>query len=155
LIKFYIALKERKMKAKKRTSLIPLLQEIQRRDGYISKEGIKEIAEKTGASINEIYGIASFYTQFRFTHPAKHCVNVCLGTACHVKGGMDVLEAFERELKIKVGERTSDGEFELQRVACVGCCALAPVVVVDDEVHPKNSPGKIKEIIEKYKGKNA
>lgn len=144
----------KEMKAKKRSALIPLLQDIQKRDGYISRDGIAEISLRTGATINEIYGIASFYTQFRFTPPAKHCINVCLGTACHVKGGLNVLETFERELNIKVGDRTPDREFELQRVACVGCCALAPVVVVDEEVHPKNSPSKVKEIIEKFKGKN-
>lgn len=140
---------------KKRGLIIPLLQEIQKRDGYISRKGMEEIAEKTGTTVNEIYGIASFYAQFRFTPPAKHCINVCLGTACHVKGGMNLLEAFERELHIKVGETTPDREFELHRVACVGCCALAPVVVIDEEVYPKNSPSGVKEIIEKLRKKDA
>lgn len=135
--------------------LVSLLQEAQRKEGYLSRRAMEEIARKTGASVNEVYGVASFYSQFRFTPPAKHCINVCLGTACHVKGGLNVLEAFERELNVKVGQSTPDGEFELQRVACVGCCALAPVVVIDDVVHPKTSPVQVKEMIEKQRKKDA
>lgn len=143
------------VKEKKRSEVIPLLQHYQEKEGYISKKALRDIARITGLTPNEIFGIASFYAQFRFTPPAKHRINVCLGTACHVKGGLNVLEAFERELKVKVGESTPDGEFELQRVACVGCCALAPVVVVDGEVYPKNSPSSVKKIIEKYRKESA
>lgn len=100
-----------------------------------------EIPEST------VYGIATFYNQFRFTPLGKHPVKVCMGTACHLAGGKLVLEAMARELDIQVGGITPDHEFSLERVACVGCCALAPVVVIADSVHPKMNPPKVEEVL--------
>lgn len=138
-----------KVEEKKRSQVIPLLQKYQERDGYISKRSLIEISNQTGLTPNEIFGIASFYAQFRFHPPGKHNIKVCLGTACHVRGGEEILRTFERELGIKVGETTPDREYELERVACLGCCALAPVVVIDGEIRGKVSAVKAREMIKK------
>ena len=130
-----------------RDNLIPILQGIQRKNGYISKEAVNETSNYLDISENEIYGIATFYTQFRFQRPGDHIVKVCLGTACHVQGGARILESVERELGIKPGEITPDHEFDLERVACVGCCALAPVVVADNKVYGKMTTNKVKKVI--------
>ena len=116
---------------KDRRYLISLLQAVQKKLGYISKEAMLKIAEFLDIPRASVYGVATFYNQFRFTPLGKHPVNVCMGTACHLAGGKLVLEAMARELKIEVGGITADHEFSLDRVACVGCCALAPVVVID------------------------
>ena len=115
--------------------LIPILQRVQEHDGFLSEEGIRGIAEYLHISENQVFGVASFYSQFRFSAPGRHSVKVCLGTACHVRGGQILAEAVSRELDVLPGETTADGRFDLQRVACLGCCALAPVVQVDDDIH--------------------
>lgn len=130
-----------------RDNLIPILQGVQRKSGYISKVAVNEISNYLDISENEIYGVATFYAQFRFQRPGDHIVKVCLGTACHVQGGARILESVERELGIKPGEITPDHEFDLERVACIGCCALAPVVVVDNKVFGKMTTNKVKKII--------
>ena len=130
--------------------LIPVLQEVQEFYGYISPGAVDEIAAFTSVSPSEIFGVASFFAQFRFTQPGKHTVKVCLGTACHVRGSDRILELVERQLKIKDGETTSDGLFSLERVACFGCCALAPVVVVDKDVHGRMSSTKAQKLLKKY-----
>lgn len=138
------------MKAEKRRShVIPLLQEYQGKEGYISREALKEISRLTGLTPNEVFGIASFYAQFRFHPPGRHNIKVCLGTACHVRGGEEILRTFERELGINVGETTKDGEYELERVACLGCCALAPVVVVDGDIRGKVTSVKARDVIKR------
>lgn len=119
---------------KERKNLIPLLQEIQARLGYIPREAMQAVGKFMGIADTTVYGVATFYNQFRFIPPGKHHIKVCLGTACHIKGGNIILEAWERKLDIKEGEVTPDREFSLERVACVGCCALAPVSVVEDTV---------------------
>ncbi len=124
---------------KERKNLIPLLQEIQREFRYIPREAMQEIAKFMGISASSIYGVTSFYNQFRFIPPGKHHIKVCLGTACHIKGGNIILESWERKLDIKEGEVTSDREFSLERVACVGCCVLAPVSVVGDTTDGKET----------------
>ena len=111
---------------KNRGSLIPILQDIQERLGYLSEEALSLLESRIDLSVNEIYGVATFYTQFRFRPPARHRIQVCQGTACHVRGSAEVMEELERELSIEAGEVTPDGRFELARVACLGCCALAP-----------------------------
>jgi NADH-quinone oxidoreductase subunit E len=138
------------LEAHGRTSkgLIPLLQWIQTEFGYIPKEMIQVLSRKLKLSEHEIYGVATFYTQFKFIKPGEHQVKVCLGTACHVRGGAVLMETFERELKIKPGEATNDGKFGLERVACMGCCALAPVVVLDGNVHGKMSYKKVGKLID-------
>ncbi len=114
---------------KDRKNLIPILQMMQETAGYLPKEAIKMAAGYLGVAECEVYGVATFYNQFRFHPPGKHHIKVCMGTACAVKGGGIILENFERKLNIHAGETTPDREFSLERVACVGCCALAPVAV--------------------------
>ncbi|HPU97450.1 MAG TPA: NADH-quinone oxidoreductase subunit NuoE [Candidatus Hydrogenedentes bacterium] len=133
-----------------RGSLIPILQEIQRRQGYISPEALKALERLTGISATEAYGVATFYTQFRFTRPGRHKIQVCNGTACHVRGGAQVLEELERRLGISVGQTTPDGQFSLERVACLGCCALSPVVAVDGKVYAGMTPKKVPGVLREY-----
>ena len=132
---------------KDRRHLISLLQQVQHKLGYISKEAMLTIADFLEIPESAVYGIATFYNQFRFTPLGKHPVKVCMGTACHLAGGRLVLEAMARELDIQVGGITPDREFSLDRVACVGCCALAPVVVVSDSVYPRMTPPKVEEVL--------
>ncbi len=136
-----------------RESLIPVLQDIQERWGYLSEESVDELSRVTGISQNEIYGVATFFTQFRVRPPAEHKIQACLGTACHVRGGHQILSELEQRLGIKAGESTGDGKFDLERVACIGCCALAPVVVVDGNVHAKLAPQKVRSLISHYRKK--
>jgi NADH-quinone oxidoreductase subunit E len=130
-----------------RSRLIPILQWIQQKYGYLPAESIRMVAKHLGIAPPEVYGVATFYNQFRFTPPGKHPIQVCLGTACHVKGGEIILENFERKLAIKEGETTPDREFSIERVACVGCCALAPVTVVDNMVQGHMAPSKVEGIL--------
>ena len=128
-------------------NLIPILQDVQAILHYLPLEAVLEVAKFLGIPGSAVYGVVTFYNQFRLTPPGKHPIRVCLGTACHMKSGELIVEAWERELGIKVGEVTSDREFDLERVACVGCCAMAPVAVVDENVHGKVSPTKIQGIV--------
>jgi NADH-quinone oxidoreductase subunit E len=128
---------------KERSNLIPILQWIQAKYLYLSPEAIGIVAGYLEISPCEVYGVATFYNQFRFNPPGKHQIKVCLGTACHVKGGDIILENFERKLEIKAGETTQDREFSIDKVACVGCCALAPVAVIDGEVQAYVAPSKV------------
>jgi len=131
-------------------SLIPLLQKVQQKIGYISIESVEVIAEYLRMTESQVFGAASFYSQFRFTEPGRHSVCVCLGTACHVGGGETLLESIERDIKIKPGESTEDKRYDLNRVACLGCCALAPVVKVDEDIHSHVNVTKLQEILERY-----
>jgi NADH-quinone oxidoreductase subunit E len=133
--------------AKGREHLIPILQVIQNQEGYLSGQAMRMVAAHLGLSPSEVYGVATFYNQFRFHPPGKHQIKVCLGTACHVVGGDIILENFERKLVIKDGETTPDREFSIERVACVGCCALAPVAVVDETVHGHMAPSKVEGLL--------
>jgi NADH-quinone oxidoreductase subunit E len=128
---------------KHRGNLIPVLQAIQERHSYLSASAMEMVANHLGISPCEVYGVATFYNQFRFRPPGRHQIKVCLGTACHVAGGEIILENFERKLGIKDGETTPDREYSVERVACVGCCALAPVAVIDDEVQAHMQPSKV------------
>ena len=130
-----------------RSKLIPILQLVQQKLGYLPGEAIHLIADHLDISSSEVYGVATFYNQFRFNPPGKNPVKVCLGTACHVKGGDIILENFERKLEIKEGETTPDREFSVDRVACVGCCALAPVTVVGETVHGHMQPSKVEGLV--------
>jgi NADH-quinone oxidoreductase subunit E len=130
-----------------RGSLIPLLQEIQTRFSYLSSGAMRLVADHVGLSSSEVYGVASFYNQFRFTPPGRHQIKVCLGTACQVKGGDIILENFERKLSIQAGETSADREFSIDKVACVGCCALAPVAQVDETIHGHMAPSKVEGLV--------
>ena len=130
-----------------RGNLMPILQKIQERHHYLAPSALEIAANHLNISSCEVFGVATFYNQFRFHPPGKHQIKVCLGTACHVKGGDIILENFERKLEIKAGETTKDREFSIDRVACVGCCALAPVAIVDDTVHGHMAPSKVEGLI--------
>jgi len=136
-----------------RESLIPILQRIQRDLGYLPPEGLDELARLSSISPNEIYGVASFYAQFRFRRPGEHRITLCQGTACHVRGGQRLLQEFESRLGLEPGETsTADGKFDLERVACLGCCALAPVVMVDDKVHGRLAIAAVEPIVAEHAG---
>jgi NADH-quinone oxidoreductase subunit E len=147
-----------------RSKLIPILQLVQQKLAYLPGEAIHLVADHLDISSSEVFGVATFYNQFRFNPPGKNPIKVCLGTACHVKGGDIILENFERKLEIKEGETTPDREFSVDRVACVGCCALAPVAVVGETVYGHMQPSKVeglvlrtrieKEMAEREKQKN-
>ena len=124
-------------------NLIPILQRVQGELGYVPPEAMEVVAGYLDLPPVEVYGVVTFYNQFRITPPGKHQVKVCMGTACHVKGGHIILDSWERRLGIKVGETTEDREYSLERVACVGCCTLAPVTLYDEEVIPKITPTKV------------
>jgi NADH-quinone oxidoreductase subunit E len=136
---------------REREQLIPILQMIQERHSYIAEDAIKMAAEHLDIAICEVYGVATFYNQFRFHPPGKNQIKVCLGTACHVRGGDIILENFERKLEIRDGETTPDREFSIERVACVGCCALAPVAVVNETVQGNMAPSKVEGLILGFK----
>ena len=131
----------------KGSALIPILQEVQEELGYLPEEAMLAIAKTTGVPESQVYGVATFYAQFYFSRRGKNQTKVCSGTACHVKGAARVLDAFERELGIACGTTSEDYEHTLETVACVGSCALAPVVVVNEEVHGQVESGKIDKIL--------
>ncbi|MFA4916037.1 MAG: NADH-quinone oxidoreductase subunit NuoE [Syntrophales bacterium] len=135
----------------KRGELISILQEVQGELGYLPKEAMVEIANFLGVPKVWVWGVATFYNQFRFVPLGKYPVKVCLGTACHLAGGSLVLETLERELDIKVGETSEDLNFSMERVACIGCCTLAPVIVIKDKIYPKMTPLKVEESLIPYK----
>ena len=130
-----------------RRHVIALLREVQQKLGYLSREAMQIIADFLGIPGSTVYGIATFYNQFRFKPLGKLAVTVCMGTACHMAGGQLVLEAMARELELEVGDITPDHEFSLDRVACIGCCALAPVITVNDTVYPRMTPPKVEEVL--------
>jgi len=135
----------------KKSEIIPILQDIQSNFGYLSETTMKEVAKFTNVSESEIYGVATFYTQFRFTPRGKKHVAVCTGTACHVTGAQQIIEGMERHLNIKEGETTADGEYSLESVGCLGCCALAPAAMVNNEIKSKLSLRSIKRIFRGYR----
>ena len=136
-----------------RWGLIPLLQEIQRVQGYIHSEAIPHIASGFGLFPSQVQGVISFYTQF-YTEPrGKNIVRVCRGTACHVRGGKTILKLVKQELGLEEGETTPDLEYTLETVACIGVCALAPNVVINQETHGNLNPKKVARLFESRKPK--
>jgi NADH-quinone oxidoreductase subunit E len=121
-------------------ALIPVLQEVQSELGYLSQDSLKAIAEGLAIPLSQVYGVATFYTQFRLKPIGQHLVRVCHGTACHVGGAEKVSAAIEAGLGIKDGETTADGKFTVESVACLGCCSLAPVMMVDNETFGRLTP---------------
>jgi NADH-quinone oxidoreductase subunit E len=130
--------------------LIPLLQKAQATDGYLSREKIQEIHEQTGAPLAAIHGVATFYSQFRHHPVGKNIVRICHGTACHVNGANDITKAIQDTLQVADGETTKDKLFTLESVACLGCCSLAPVIMVGNTTHGKLTPREVKKILKKY-----
>ena len=131
-------------------SLIQLLLDIQSELNWIPLEAVVRISKRLSIPISEIYRIASFYKAMSLTPIGRHLVHVCLGTACHVRGGPKIMDKVEECLEIKAEETTSDMRFTLRRVNCLGCCALGPVLVVDHDYHGKTASAKVKEILESY-----
>lgn len=138
----------------KRDSLIPLLQEVQQQQGYLSREAVLEIGKHLKLPASKIYGVATFYNQFRFQPQGKNHIQVCRGTACHVKGSAAVLDAIKRELKVEPGQTTRDGQFSLEVVACIGACGLAPVICINGEFHAGVTTQKVGKILESYRKKS-
>lgn len=130
--------------------LMPALQEAQGIYGYLPKEVQIIVAEEMGVSLSEVYGVVSFYSQFTIVPKGKYKVAVCLGTACYVKGSGDVLAEIEKELGIPAGGITADGKYSLDATRCIGCCGLAPVMTVNDDVYGKLTPAEVKGILSKY-----
>ena len=133
-----------------RDTLIPVLQEIQEKFGFLSREAVVAVGKELNLPVSKIYGVATFYNQFRFTPQGKNHIQICRGTACHVKGSLAVLEALKRELKVEAGETTKDGLFSLEVVACIGACGLAPVMNVGKNVHANLTTQAIPGILKQY-----
>jgi NADH-quinone oxidoreductase subunit E len=131
-----------------RADLVPALQRAQAAFGYLSPGTIGRIARWLRMSEGEVFGVATFYAQFRFAPPGRHRLRVCLGTACHVKGGEQMLDTAQRRLGVAAGETTPDGEYDLERVACLGCCAQAPVVTVDQSIYGQMSVLKLQGVLD-------
>ena len=136
-------------------AVIPILQAIQEEYNYLPEEALQRVADTTDISLERIYGISTFYSQFRHQAVGKHMIKVCVGTACHVKGAMQVYDAFKRELKISEKDETdADGLFTVDKVACLGCCTIAPVVQIDQTTFGHVEPSKVKEIIDDFLSSN-
>ncbi len=136
--------------SERRASLISALQELQLRYRYLPEEALRQVAARMNVSLEQVYHIATFYTCFRLEPMGRHHIRVCQGTACHVRGSVGIEEEINRKIGIEPGQTTSDGRFTLDAVNCLGCCALAPVVVVDDDYY-QMSKSKIEKTLEKYK----
>ncbi len=136
-----------------KNSLIAVLQEIQAEYRYLPQDGLRMVADELRVPLSDVVGVATFYRAFSLTPRGEHTCTVCLGTACHVRGGPKILEEFERKLEVKAGQTTPDGKFTLETVACLGCCAIGPVVVVDGDYHAHTSIRKVNRILEKYQKK--
>lgn len=130
-----------------RSQLIPILQKVQETFGYLPEVAINDVGSFLGMTSVQIYGVATFYNHFRYIPLGKHPVQMCMGTACHMVGGGLVLEALERALDVEVGGITEDKQFSLDRVACIGCCGLAPVMVIGEKIFPKMTSTKVDEVL--------
>ncbi len=131
--------------------LIPVLQKAQEEDGYISRERLEAISRETGVPVAQIYGVATFYSQFRLHPVGKHIVRVCHGTACHVQGAKGITEAVEDQLGVHTGETTPDRQFTLEMVSCLGCCSLAPVIMIGNDTYGNLKPADIKKALKRYR----
>ena len=134
-----------------RDALIPILQEVQDALGYLSEDAVITIGRHLNLPASKIYGVATFYNQFRFNPPGRNHIQVCRGTACHVKGSAAVLDALTRELGIAPGETTRDGLFSLEVVACIGACGLAPVISINGEFHAGMTAEKVNALLTVYR----
>ncbi len=132
-------------------ALMPIMQEAQESFGYLPLEILEIISDRTHTPLSEIYGVATFYSQFSFVPAGKHKINVCLGTACYVKGAQGILEEIESNLEIKKGGTTPDLNFSIVEARCLGDCSMAPVFTINDDVYPKAKKEDIKAILDKYK----
>lgn len=129
-------------------TIISELQEVMERDGYVSEDAIKEIAKNLNKPLSEVYGVATFYSQFSFKPKAKYTINVCTGTACFILGGQEIVDALKEKLGVDVFENTKDGKFCIQTVRCIGCCGMAPVISINGKVYGNLTTKKVLEIVE-------
>lgn len=134
---------------------IPLLADIQRLFGYLPPEAVEEAAKRLDVPAAELFGVATFYSMFRLKPLGKHVIRLCRGTACHVQGSLRIAEELQRRLKVNEGDTTQDGLFTLQFVACLGCCSLAPVMMVGEDVHGRLTPDKAVKVLDAYRGGKA
>jgi NADH-quinone oxidoreductase subunit E len=131
-------------------ALISILQDIQEEYNYLPQKALRIVSEALGIPLINIFGVATFYRAFSLEPRGKHLVTVCMGTACHVRGGSKILDEFEKKLNILAGETTEDRNFSLETVACLGCCAIGPVVVVDNDYYAQTTIRKVSSILKKY-----
>ena len=138
-----------KYELRDKSSLISILQTVQKQEGYLSPEAVDSISKHLGISKSQVFSIATFYRSFSFTPKGKCCISVCLGTACHVRGAQIIVEELERLLGVKAGGTTPDLKYTLETVNCLGACAIGPIVVVDEQYHGQMNIGKTKTLFEK------
>ena len=132
------------------STIISVLQDIQAEFGYLPKDAMLTVSKEMNIPLSRVLSLATFFNAFSMKPKGRHPISVCVGTACHVRGARLILEKLERELSIASGENTEDGNFSLDEVRCVGCCGLAPVIMVDDEFHGKLTQTKIPRVLKKY-----
>ncbi len=130
--------------------LIPVLQKVQEVEGYLSEASMVDIAKFLKLPSSKIYGVATFYAQFKFSPVGKHIIKICHGTACHVQNAQKITDSIIKELNVKDGETTDDGLFTFESVACIGCCSLAPVMTIGEDTHGKLTQGEIPKILKRY-----
>lgn len=135
-----------------RAGLIPALQTVQGALGYLSVPAMEQVGAALGVPPAEVYGVATFYAQFRFNPPGETTLKVCCGTACHVSGAPEILDAVSDNLKIKPGETTADRKFSLETVACLGCCSLAPVLMADNDTYGRLTRKQVPTLLKKLAG---
>jgi NADH-quinone oxidoreductase subunit E len=131
--------------------LIPLLQHAQETDGYLSRDRLVAIQRETGIPLSNIYGVATFYAQFRLSPVGKNLIRVCHGTACHVAGAKDITETIEAALNVRNGETTTDRQFTMETVSCIGCCSLAPVVMINNDTYGNLTDRQVKKVLKQYR----
>jgi len=136
----------------RRETLIPLLQAMQERFGFLPEDALGAIGKHLGVSAAKVYGVATFYNQFRLQPVGTHTIKVCRGTACHVRGSKLLLDTLSGELGVRPGDTTPDGEFTLETVACLGACSIAPVVTVNEDFHGALQPRDVGKLVKQYKG---
>ncbi len=132
------------------SDLIGALQDIQRELNYVPEEAMRLVAEKIDVPLSQVYSIATFYKAFSLVPRGRHLINVCMGTACHVRGGVQILEKLQRDLGIETGGTSDDGRFSLEAVRCLGCCGLAPVIMIDGNFHGKLTQKSLERVLEQY-----
>jgi NADH-quinone oxidoreductase subunit E len=134
----------------KKEALIPILQDVQSDLNWLPEEVLRAVAAKLGVPLMDVYGVASFYHTFSLKPRGKHIITVCVGTACHVRGGQRIVDEIGRRLEIAPGETTPDKNFTIETANCLGCCALGPVVVVDGEYHGGMTARKVSSVLDNY-----
>ncbi|MCK5145176.1 NADH-quinone oxidoreductase subunit NuoE [bacterium] len=135
---------------RRKSSLIAMMQDVQKSEGYLPREALEIVAKEVAVPLSRLYALATFYKAFSLTPRGRHIIHVCTGTACHVRGADKLMDKLERDLGVVEGETTEDGKYTLEGVRCVGCCGLAPVIVVGENFHGKLSQKDLGKILDKY-----